>query len=118
MKKLFYLLAFIGLFMVSCDDDCTQDAYCQLVNTANMTYNVQSSTTGLVTICHYGSTIEVDETAVQSHLDHGDALGECISLSAHGLEFRDGEIVDIPCSYELPFIHTTAEGQTWYYSSP
>jgi hypothetical protein len=30
-----------------------------------------------VTICHKGNTIEVAESAVQAHLDHGDTLGPC-----------------------------------------
>lgn len=30
-----------------------------------------------VTICHEGSTIEVDESAVPAHLAHGDTLGAC-----------------------------------------
>lgn len=31
----------------------------------------------LVTICHNGSTIQVDESAVDAHLNHGDTLGPC-----------------------------------------
>jgi len=30
-----------------------------------------------VTICHNGQTIQVAESAVQAHLDHGDTLGPC-----------------------------------------
>lgn len=30
-----------------------------------------------VTICHKGQTIEVAQSAVQAHLDHGDTLGSC-----------------------------------------
>lgn len=32
---------------------------------------------GQVTICHKGSTIEVDASAVDAHLAHGDTLGPC-----------------------------------------
>lgn len=35
-----------------------------------------------VILCHKGKTLEVDEDAVQAHLDHGDTLGECSSTSA------------------------------------
>ncbi|MCA9954371.1 MAG: FecR domain-containing protein [Anaerolineales bacterium] len=31
----------------------------------------------LVTICHNGNTIQVDESAVDAHLAHGDTLGPC-----------------------------------------
>lgn len=31
----------------------------------------------LVTICHNGNTIQVDESAVDAHLNHGDTLGPC-----------------------------------------
>ena len=31
----------------------------------------------LVTICHKGDTIQVDESAVDAHLNHGDTLGPC-----------------------------------------
>lgn len=30
-----------------------------------------------VTLCHKGNTIEVAQSAVQAHLDHGDTLGAC-----------------------------------------
>lgn len=30
-----------------------------------------------VTICHNGQTLEVAESAVPGHLDHGDTLGPC-----------------------------------------
>lgn len=30
-----------------------------------------------VTMCHNGNTIEVDESAVGAHLNHGDTLGSC-----------------------------------------
>ncbi|MBE2224473.1 MAG: FecR domain-containing protein [Anaerolineae bacterium] len=30
-----------------------------------------------VTLCHKGSTITVDASSVQAHLDHGDSLGSC-----------------------------------------
>ena len=30
-----------------------------------------------VTICHKGQTLEVAESAVQAHLNHGDTLGPC-----------------------------------------
>lgn len=33
----------------------------------------------LVTICHNGNTIQVDESAVDAHLNHGDTLGPCPS---------------------------------------
>lgn len=30
-----------------------------------------------VEVCHEGNTIEVDESAVPEHLEHGDTLGRC-----------------------------------------
>ena len=32
---------------------------------------------GKVTLCHNGNTIEVDASAVDAHLNHGDTLGPC-----------------------------------------
>lgn len=125
MKRFYYLiLVLIGtVFMQSCEDDCTQDAYCQLISTQDYGKSSSSKTAGKTTLCHVtGSgnyqTIEVNNQAVQSHLDHGDTLGECGTLSTNELGFRDGEIVEIPCSYELPFLHTTENGTQWYYTSP
>lgn len=31
----------------------------------------------LVTMCHFGKTIRVDETSVKIHLAHGDGIGRC-----------------------------------------
>lgn len=121
MKRIYLLLSLIGLMTLSCQDDCTQEAYCQLVSTAN--YKMSSG--ALITICHNGNTLQVSEQAYQTeghgqtHTD-GTACsdGECPTLSANGLEFRDGEIVEIPCSYELPFMHVAENGTQWYYSKP
>jgi hypothetical protein len=30
-----------------------------------------------VSICHKGNTLEVDESALQAHLNHGDTMGPC-----------------------------------------
>ncbi len=30
-----------------------------------------------LTICHKGETIEINESALQAHLNHGDAVGPC-----------------------------------------
>jgi len=117
MKKLLLLLL-VGVFVFSCSDDCEQDALCTLVKEG-----YTSKIDGQVTICHYDNdsqsyqTINVDEKSVQSHLDHGDSLGECQSLS-DGLVFADGEIVSIDCGYELPFMHIKDNGEQWLYEKP
>lgn len=125
MKKVLLLLLMFSFttLTISCEDDCTQDAYCQLLSSQDYGKSDSSKTTGKTTLCHVTSngsyqTIEVNDADVQFHLDHGDALGECGTLSSNGLEFKDGEVVEIPCSYELPFIHITENGTQWYYTSP
>lgn len=115
MKKFIYLLVTLFAFtIVGCEDGCTQRAKCQLVSKQFKGL----SSKGMITICHKGETIDIAEEALQTHLDHGDYEGECNTLSDTNLEFKDGEIVDIPCGYELPFVHMTSEGQQWWYSKP
>jgi len=125
------LVLFIGLFtLTSCQDECTQDALCTLVSSED--YGKTSNTAkGLTTVqvCHRildndgvtiigYETLTIDSNALQPHLNHGDVQGECGSLSSDSLEFKDGEVVEIPCSYELPFMHVTANGTQWLYSEP
>ena len=117
MKNLFLVLLLLFAF-VACEDDCTQDAYCQLVS--NQDYGKVSSVKSgdTVEVCHNGSTISVSTNALQGHLNHGDTEGACQVLSSNDLEFRDGEVVDIPCGYDLPFMHVTENGTQWFYTNP
>lgn len=41
------------------------------------TFASKSIKSKLVTICHKGKTIRVDQSAVNAHLKHGDGLGSC-----------------------------------------
>jgi hypothetical protein len=115
MKKVLVLLVSIlmlGLF-VSCQDDCTQDAYCQSVS------SLSAKSEGKVYVCHNGNTLEIDEKSLQDHLDHGDTEEECQTLSYQGLVYKDGEIVKISCDYKLPFTYTDQNtGKTWIYTEP
>ena len=124
MKNLFILLL-VSVTIFSCNnDDCMQDALSEKVTEGNSGAKSSSSKSGSVDVCHYDAdaetytTISVSESAVQSHLDHGDSLGECQSLSDGGLHFSDGNVVEIDCSYDLPFIHVADDGSTWWFSSP
>ena len=118
MKKLLLvlLLATAGFF-TSCSDDCTQDAL-----STKMTSGYSKSS-GKVTVCHVlpngnTQTISINQDDLQFHLDHGDSEGECPTLSDGGLHFSDGNIVEIDCSYELPFIHVNDNGEQWLFESP
>lgn len=118
MKKILLLL--VVFILASCSkDDCTQDALCTKMTDGLIASKSTTASKGdMVTICHYGVTIEVDENSLQMHLDHGDELGECKTLSDGGLVFRDGEVVEIPCKYDLPFIHVDDNGAQWLYEIP
>lgn len=110
----------IALLATSCKDDCTQYAYCQLISNAN--YGAGDKRT----VCHNGSNLSINEKAYingghgQTHEDGTSCYdGECgETLSSNDLEFRQGEIVEIPCEYELPFVHRTPDGKKWFYTKP
>lgn len=118
MKKLFILLL-IGVFAFSCSDDCEQDAKCTLIQGATA-YKTSSSSKNAtrIYVCHNGSNLEIDITSLQEHLDHGDTEGKCDTLSDGGLTFADGEIVQISCEYDLPFMHIKENGEQWFYDNP
>lgn len=120
MKRFYYLIVLlIGLTMVqSCEDDCTQDAYCALLSSSDYGKTLSAKGGEKVYVCHNGETLYISVNALQAHLDHGDTEGECSTLSSTGLEFKDGAVVEIPCDYELPFIHVTTNGTQWWYGKP
>lgn len=114
MKKLFLILLVAVLFACS-KDDCTQEALSELVNGL--------ASRGNITICHIteegnSQTISINSASLQTHLNHGDTEGACPTLNSGGLKFSNGKIVDIDCSYELPFLHIKDNGETWYFSKP
>ena len=112
MKKLLLVSIMLLAFLSSCNDDCLQDAYVQEVGSF-------LKSTDKVLVCHNGNTLEIDEKSLQEHLDHGDTEGECQALSDHSLVFGDGEIVQISCSYSLPFTYTDQEThKTYVYTVP
>jgi len=114
MKKVLLVLVAMFIF-ASCEDNCTQEALSERI-TSGM--NKGASSKGNVFVCHNGSTLEINSNALQAHLDHGDTEGECGTLSSGGLNFSDGEIVEIGCDYDLPFLHTDLDGNKWWFSSP
>lgn len=119
MKKVtFLIVAILLVALVSCDKECTQDAYCQLISSQDYGKTASIKADDKVFVCHNGITIEILASSLQDHLDHGDTEGECSTLSSTGLEFKDGEVVQIPCDYDLPFVHTTANGTQWWYGKP
>ena len=106
MKNLLILCIFTAF--LSCDkDECTQQALCTQMNSGLKN--------DLIEICHYGSTILVDDDSVQSHLDHGDTIGACQTLSNDSLPTYHNEIVEIDCKYDLPFIHVDSNFNYWLY---
>jgi len=44
-------------------------------------------------------------------------IDNCSTLSDGGLVFRDGEVVEIPCKYNLPFIYVDDNGAQWLYEA-
>jgi hypothetical protein len=116
MKRVFILMLFIGLF-VSCDkDECLQEAECiKLTDGTTEKNNQVRLENTFVVVCHNGQNLTINESALQSHLNHGDSEGECESLSDGGLVFADGELVEISCSYNLPFIHVDENGASWLF---
>lgn len=59
---------------------CATDSEALLKSSENSSSS--SSNDGQVTICHNGNTQQVNENAVQAHLNHGDTLGACGSSSS------------------------------------
>lgn len=116
------LLSFLFLGLAStfscAKDDCTQEALSTKITSGSSARGASK-----ITVCHVlgngdTQTIEIDEDDLQFHLDHGDIQGECPTLSDGGLHFDDGNIVEIACKYELPFIHVAEDGSQWYFSKP
>lgn len=186
MKKIYLLIVLmIGLMtLTGCqEEDCTQDAYCQLVSSKDYGKGVTAKTSDggtaenpiLLDVRNLNEDLELKSESytyykiegtlnlnskelelknvslvitgdlkgnsnagvegenfnlcvsgsIDDRIDiedeHGTVIenGNCDdTLSSDGLEFRDGEVVEIPCSYVLPFIHTTANGTQWYYTLP
>jgi len=114
MKKLFFMLTILLAFTLSCEEnDCEQPALCTLLSSSDMGKTAENP---FIWICHDGYDLKIEKKDLQFHLDHGDLEGKCEVLS-DGLEFKDGHVVKIDCGYELPFIHTTANGTQWLYES-
>jgi hypothetical protein len=114
MKKIFIALLIILSFTVSCQDDCSQDAYVQEIG---LTF--KGADDDKVYVCHNGMTLEINKDSLKEHLAHGDYEGECQVLSDHSLSFGDGEIVQISCDYELPFTYTDPNtNKTYIYTKP
>ena len=114
MKKILLLLLLFTAFTSCSKDDCIQEALSERVTKNSSSKDSSTS----VQVCHNGNTLTINENALQTHLDHGDTEGSCETLSDGGLNFSDGEVVEIACNYELPFIHTADDGSQWYFSSP
>lgn len=105
-----FAVALLFVSMASCEDD-----YCyQSVTSTKISNGMNRSST--VTICHNGETMEINASALQSHLNHGDTEGSCAVLSVDELEFEDGLKQEINCSYELPFIYTRPNGESWLFT--
>jgi hypothetical protein len=111
MKKILLLTLLVGIF-ISCNDDCTQDAYSELLST---TAKGGSQKGDKVFVCHNGSTLEIDVTSLQDHLDHGDTEGECGTLSNGSISFGDGIDVEVPCDWELPRVITDKDTNKQYW---
>lgn len=77
MKKI--LLGCISLgILITIIIACTTEDSCECTATEYLTTSYKTS--DKVTICHNDNTIEIDTSALQSHLDHGDTIGECETL--------------------------------------
>ena len=98
----------------SCDkDDCGQECY-----VTQVTSGLSRTTVTTVQVCHNGQTLNINENALQAHLNHGDTEGPCQALSDGGLVYGNGEWVTIPCKYDLPLLHTDSEtGAQYYYTA-
>ena len=105
-----FVVALLFVSITSCEDD-----YCyQSVTSTKISNGMNRGSTVLV--CHNGETIEIDAPALQAHLNHGDTEGACSVLSVDELEFEDGLRQEINCSYELPFIFTRPNGESWLFT--
>lgn len=115
MKKIL-LCALFALVAFSCDKDkCLQEAECTKITNGTTGKTSHEKTSNTVEVCHNGKTLSINESALQSHLDHGDTEGSCTTLSDGGLVFMDGELVEIGCKYDLPFIHVDEDGASWLF---
>lgn len=80
MKKYFLILVLIV--------GCASDNDCDCIKT---TYSAKNNK---VLVCHNGTTLSIDEKALDAHLAHGDVLGECSTLSDNGLDSEYEVITD------------------------
>lgn len=63
-----------------------------------------------------GTLVYCDDLRVTGHTQNNPTLiDDCNTLSDGGLLFMDGENVNIPCKYDLPFVHVDESGATWLY---
>lgn len=117
MKKLFLVLV-LAFLSLSCNNECTQTAYSEIVSgsTAKSASTSKGAGDDKILVCHKGSTLEINAGSLQDHLSHGDTEGECSVLSDDGLNFSDGQNVEIDCKYTLPFIHVDDNNVTWLFS--
>lgn len=83
MKKLIFIL--LAVLTLSCNTKEEEQCDCSQYDTIELAGRSTGSTK--VTICHKGQTIEVSQSALQAHLDHGDAIGECTTLATEDYEY-------------------------------
>lgn len=111
MRKILYLITL--LLIVGCSNDCTQQAYCSKIATKSTAKTTEDTKVFVCT--KEGHTEEIDKKNLEEYIKKGATLGKCGSLSTNGLIYADGKIVEIDCSYKLPFISTDNNGQQWLY---
>ena len=91
MKKVLLVLLAVTLFNCS-KDECIEEYSVREVVSNNRVASDK------VTVCHDGNTLEVNQNALQGHLEHGDTLGACDTLSDP--VFVRPNVVAADCGYD------------------